>query len=223
MIRVLVIVEGTSEEFFVTKVLAPALWPWNVMLTARILGVPGHKGGRTNYARARSDVLLCLKQDKRSYCSTMLDLYGLGDDFPGKPLTANLPSTQKAIHIEQAMSANICKIIPDLRSEVRFIPYIQVHEYEALLFSDPPALAASLNKSHLALQFQKVRDSFATPEDIDDGPETAPSKRILGIHPSYSKVLEGTIAAQSIGVRTMRRECPHFNDWLDHLCSLLPL
>ena len=223
MIRVLVIVEGKTEESFVNEVLAPDLCSRNVLLTARILGVPGHKGGRTSYDRVRSDVILCLKQETRNYCSTMPDLYGLGQGFQGMPLPAHLTGIQKAIHIERAMSEDICRIIPDLRPELRLVPYIQVHEYEALLFSDPHALAESLNQPHLRPQFQKVRDSVPTPEDIDDGRDTAPSKRILGVHPKYRKRLEGTLAAQVIGIQIMQRECPHFSDWLARLCALPPL
>lgn len=59
--------------------------------------------------------------------------------------------------------------------------------------------------------------AFSTPEDIDDGPDTAPSKRIGGVYPAYRKVIDGELAARKIGIDKMRIECPHFNAWLKRL------
>jgi len=212
--RVVIVVEGQTEASFVSGVLAGALWPHQVYLTPILLG---HQGGRPSYTRVKKDVLLYLKQDRGAYCSTMLDLYGLGAGFPGTPAPANLSNIEKVTHIEQAVKADICSIIPDLRPDLRFLPYLQLHEYEGLLFSDPPAFASAINQPNLATAFQKVRNDFPTPEDINDAPTTAPSKRVLQAFPGYRKVLQGTIAAQRIGIEAMRRECPHFQDWVARL------
>ncbi len=220
MTRVHVVVEGQTEESFVNEVLAPALWTRQVSLNPILLGVPGHKGGRPNYARVQKDILRKLKEDRSAYCSTMLDSYGLGKGFPGTPLPPNLSNLDKVIHIEQAVKQDIVTQAPDLRPEVRFIPYLQLHEFEGLLFSDPAAFANSIYQSHLARQFQSVRQGFPTPEDIDDSPNTAPSKRVLHLCPSYSKVLDGTRAARAVGIDTMRRECPHFREWVERLGAL---
>jgi len=218
--RVYVVVEGQTEESFVQDVLAEALWPYQVYVIPIILGVPGHQGGRTNYARVRKDVLVQLKQDRAAYCSTMLDFYGLGRGFPGTSPPAHLSSLEKVMHLEEAVRRDIYRQIPDLRPDVRFLPYLQLHEFEGLLFSDPPAFAASLRQPHLAQRFQAVRDEFETPEDINNDPETCPSQRVIAAYPSYRKVLEGTLAARVIGIEAMRRECPHFRDWLGQLQAL---
>lgn len=223
MTRVNIVVEGQSEESFVKGVLAPTLWPQQIALTPSLLGVPGHKGGRPNYARVKKDVLLHLRQDTRAYCTTLLDYYGLGPGFPGTPVPDDLPSSSKAVRIERGMEADIRGCIPEFRPDLRFLPYIQMHEYEGLLFSSPVMFAAAINQERLAGDFQRVRDSFATPEDINDDPVTAPSKRILAVYPQYRKVLHGTVAAQSIGLAAMRQECPHFCQWLDRLARLQPL
>ena len=220
MARVYVIVEGLTEESFVSKILAPALVPHGVYLIPQIVGVPGHKGGNTKYVRVKKDILVQLKQDRGAYCSTMLDLYGLGQDFPGTPLPPNLQNVDKVTRIEQAVKADIIGEIPDLRPDLRFLPYLQLHEYEGLLFSDSVAFANGIKQAHLANDFERVRRAFPTPEDINDDPNTAPSKRVLTIYPKYKKVLDGTLAAQSIGVAAMRQECPHFRDWLERLQAL---
>ena len=220
MIRVNVVVEGQTERSFVGDVLAPTLWAHDIYLFPILLGVPGHKGGRPNYARVKKDILLNLKQDGNSYCSTMLDFYGLGAGFPGAPRDANATDAERAEQIEHAVKADICATIPDCRPDVRLIPYLQLHEYEGLLFSDPQAFAAAINQASLGYEFQKIRDRFATPEDINDNPNTAPSKRVENLYPNYRKVLHGTDAARAVGIETMRRECPHFGAWVEKLKSL---
>jgi hypothetical protein len=221
-----VIVEGPTERSFVQQVLAPLLWASEIYLSATTLGVPGHKGGRTNYARVKKDVLRQLKEDRAAYCSTMLDFYGLGKGFPGTPLPLNLSNVDKVLHLERAMKEDIVAEVPDLRPDVRFLPYLQMHEYEGLLFSDPEAFAKAIyqpDQPDLAPQFQAIRQSFPTPEDIDDSSDTAPSKRVLHFCPTYNKVLDGTRAASGVGVEAMRRECPHFRDWIERLGGLRSL
>jgi hypothetical protein len=220
VIRVNVVVEGPTEESFIDNVLARVLWPRNIFLSARLLGVPGHKGGRPNYARLKKDVLLLLKQDRTAFCSMMLDLYGLGPGFPGTPLPPDLPGLEKAALIEDAVKTDICALLPDLRPDVRFLPYIQVHEYEGLLFSNPEEFAECIHHAPLAEHFRRIRDNFPTPEDINDDPATAPSKRVLAAYPRYKKVFDGTTAAMAVGVESMRRECPHFRQWVERLESL---
>jgi len=219
--RVYVVVEGSTEESFVKNVLAEVLWPSQVYLTPIIVGAPGHKGGRTNYARVKKDVVVLLKQHPTAYCSTMLDFFGLGRGFPGAPLSPNLPNLQKVIHIERAVREDLVAQLPDhLRPGIRFLPYLQLHEYEGLLFSDPQAFASGIGQPHLASQFESIRSGFATPEDINDDPHAAPSNRVLSAYPAYHKVLDGTLAAQAVGIEKMRQECPHFREWVERLEAL---
>ncbi|HET6842720.1 MAG TPA: DUF4276 family protein [Candidatus Angelobacter sp.] len=214
------VAEGQAEESFLDKVLAPVLWSSGVYLRPVVLGTPGHKGGKVNYARVKKDVLALLKQDRTIYCSTMLDFYGLGAGFPGTPLQQNLRNIEKVIRIEQAIKTDITAQISDLRPDVRFLPYLQLHEYEGLLFSDPAAFADGIRQPHLRQSFEEIRQSFVSPEDINDHPDTAPSKRVLGIYPGYNKVLEGTLAAQSVGIARMLQECAHFRQWVERLQAL---
>ena len=223
MARVFVIVEGPTEESFVKGPLAEQLWAHNVYLTPIILGVPGHKGGRTNYDRVQKDLLRQLKQDLTAYCSTMIDFYGLGTGFPGTPLPPHLGNIQKVEWIEQAVKEDICRQIPDFRPDVRLIPYLSLHEYEALLFSDPDAFAQALRSTDSAYRFRHVRKDFPTPEDINDDPATAPSKRVISIYPAYRKVIQGTTAARAVGIERMRQECAHFRNWLEQLASVRDL
>ena len=173
-----------------------------------------------SYARVEKDILRQLKQDPGSYCTTMVDYYGLGKGFPGTPVPTHLDNIRKVEHVEHAVKDDICRKIPEFRPDVRLIPYISMHEYEALLFSDPDAFAQAIGQPRLARSFQLVLNDFATPEDINCGVESHPSKRVTDIHAGYKKVIEGTQAARAVGVQKMREKCVHFGAWLQQLEAL---
>ena len=219
MTRVHVVVEGQTEETFVNEVLAPELGWRGVYLTPCRLGTFGHRGGNVTYGRVESHVVNLLRQDKGAYCTTLFDLYGLGEGFSGN---TPVPSDAcRATQIERGLMADIIAAIgDDLRADVRFIPYIQKYEFEGLLFSDPEKLAHAISQPQLQNEFQSIRAKFNTPEEINDSPETAPSKRIPQIYPPYEKLFHGVLAAKAIGLAVIRRECPRFNAWITRLESL---
>jgi hypothetical protein len=221
MSRVYIVVEGQTEEAFVNDVLGPILHPQGVYPYPCLIGRPGHKGGRVSYERAKRDVTLFLKQDQTAFCTTMFDFYGLGPGFPGKSPPGNLPGAQQVAGIEAAIKADLLATLPAaLGVEARFLPYLQLHEYEGLLFSDPEAFARGIYEPNLIPIFKRIRDEFPTPEDINDDPDTAPSKRVVAAHPAYRKPLYGALAALAVGIETMRRECPRFNQWVGRLETL---
>jgi hypothetical protein len=102
----------------------------------------------------------------------------------------------------------------------RFIPFIVMHEFEGLLFSDCRKFAEGICRPDLKHQFQAIRDAFATPEEINDSPITAPSKRVESLIPGYEKPLLGTLAVLNIGLDAIRAACPNFRSWLTRLESL---
>lgn len=218
MKRVIVVVEGATEGRFVADLLAPELLARaNVLVTARILGVPGHKGGRVNYPRLQKDLLILLRSDRDAFCTTLLDYYGLAPGFPGD---TGAPGAERAASIEAGMKLDVVGKAASVGTEQRFIPYLQLHEFEGLLFSDPEALADAIHAPSLAATFAAIRNQFPTPEDINDDFVTAPSKRILKHHPDYNKVLDGTRAAHRITIEKMRQECPRFQRWITALEAL---
>lgn len=223
MTRVNVIVEGRTEVVFVRKVLAEMFWPLGILLSPTVIGTPGHKGGRTNYERVRNDVLNQLKQDERGYCTTMFDFYGLGKGFPRGKGVIPRSGHDRVKQLEDEWKRDICSAIPDLRPELRFIPHLCLHEFEALLFSDPLLLAEVTGNDGAGPDLKKIRDSVPSPEDIDDSPASAPSKRIARLIPGYDKIDDGIRAAEKIGLAKMQEQCPHFRDWINQLKSITPI
>jgi hypothetical protein len=102
----------------------------------------------------------------------------------------------------------------------RFVPFVVMHEFEGLLFSDCAAFSRVIGRSDLEAGFRKIREQFLTPEEINDSPATAPSKRVEALDPRYQKPLFGVLAVLEIGLSRIRAECPHFDGWLRQLESL---
>lgn len=217
MVRVYIVVEGQTEIAFVKELLLQPFSNVGIYLHPRLIGKPGHKGGDVSYKRAKSDIIRFLKQEHDTYCTTMFDFYGLSDDFPGFSIQGNYQSVQKAEIIEEAIKKDIIQTLENTINPNRFIPYIQMHEFEALLFSDPQALARGIYQNELAPEFARIRKAFLTPEDIDDNPITSPSKRIINLYKNYNKSTGGILAAIEIGLATIRSECKHFDHWLGKL------
>lgn len=211
--RALILVEGQTEERFVKDVLAPEFYALDlfferptILVTKKVKDGPNFKGGVTTYQKFRNDAVRLLRSPTDVLVTTLLDYYGLPTDFPG--MNDRPPGTplQRVQHIEQA-------IHHDLGGSPRFIPFLALHEFEAWLFSSTDDFPQTLSMPEKQPDFQAIRDAVDTPEDIDDGPTTAPSKRIQALFPSYRKTLHGPLTAQRIGMARIREECPHVENW----------
>ncbi|MEA3342306.1 MAG: DUF4276 family protein [Chloroflexota bacterium] len=220
VVRVNIIVEGQTEETFVRDLLQGHLANVGVYAVARCV-VTGRKhgkiyrGGMTTYTRARRDIRRWLSEDPSAYLTTMFDLYKLPPDFPNSNQTKTFYAPHERVRRIEAAIAT------DIQSQ-RFIPYVQLYEFEGLLFSNVQVIDRILNihsSSQLAA-LKEIRTQFRTPEEINDGETTAPSKRLKSLYPGYDKVTYGPRIAQRIGLDTLRQECPHFDDWVSKLETL---
>ena len=221
MKRLLVHVEGESEENFVNNLLAPKLYSVDFSnISARLIGnarLHKNRGGITSWKIAQKEIINHLKGDRNCIVTTMIDYYGLPNDWPMRKESTELAFSNKASTIEQALLEDVSQSMGDDFDKSRFIPYIMMHEFEALLFSNCQKFAEGIYKPELASKFQEIRNKFATPEEIDDSPECAPSKRIKSIIPSYQKLSMGGLAIDEIGLLEMCNNCSHFNNWINCL------
>ena len=220
MIRVLAFVEGPTEEKFIKEMVAPELWSRDIIIVVTTPGRRRLQGGVQTWARARKELLRYLKEDHERYVTTMFDYYGMPSRWPGRAQARSVAYPRRATTVEDAMASNISVAVENSFHSKRFIPYVQMHEFEALLFSKPDTLGTVIQKPGATEALKSIASEFSTPEEINDNRRKAPSKRILSISKRYQKVLHGNIAAQRIGLNAMRQACPHFNEWLTKLESL---
>ena len=140
--------------------------------------------------------------------------------WPGRSQAGQVLHSNKAQLVEKSLRDDISQTMGGSFNTSRFIPYIQLYEFEGLLFSDPATVCEVLRAPGKVERIQKVRDAFVTPEEINDSPTTAPSKRLESLFADYRKRLHGLIAASRIGIQQMRKECPHFDAWITSLEEL---
>lgn len=217
MRKVLVLVEGQTEEKFVKEVLNPHLNNYAKYLIPTIVNTkitksgPNFKGGIGSYGKVKRDLLRLLGDTSALCVTTMLDLYGLPGEFPGRQDAPDAPY-DKVQHIENAFRQDI--------DHPRFLENLTLHEFEGLLFTSPAEIARALYDPDKELELAKIRASFKTPEEINDNPKTAPSKRLEGIFPIYNKPFYGIVISKRIGLNAICAECPHFHQWVSRLENL---
>jgi Domain of unknown function (DUF4276) len=203
----LVLVEGQTEEGFIKQVVAPHLLGFNVALiprivmTKRVIDAPNHKGGG-DFEKILADVRRLLTDSNAKAITTFFDLYRFPRNVPDA-VEGDFKSAEK-------LEARIAESV----TERRFKPYVQKYEFEGLLFTEPSAVAQLSLKPTAAVVLVQQRAMFNTVEEINDGPDTAPSKRILNALPGYRKAIQGPAAAQRIGLEKMRVAAPRFARWL---------
>lgn len=222
--QVAVVVEGACERDFLQSVVAPSLGSKGVYLSASLIGKVGHKGGNVKFERFVTDVRNYLSQRSDLVVSMMVDFFRLDPNWPGMPKLqqhinsgASLTLKEKAEALGQATVQALQQKIPAIVDiEQRFIPYIQMHEYEALLFSQKEVLIEHLNIDEQRIN--KVLQQYETPEHINTNPNKAPAAQLQALSPrKYHKRRDGIVIAQKIGLYTIRQQCPIFDGWINSL------
>ena len=167
-----------------------------------------------DFAKIKGDLTRLMHQDRHPEArfTTMIDFYALPAAFPGweEARSKNSPVDRVRV-LEESLQSQF--------GDNRFHPYIQLHEFESLLYCDLSELQCRLNNSEHGIAALQHEVRNLAPEDINEGAHTAPSKRIINHLPVYerSKIRVGAPAAAAIGLLALRDKCPHFHDWLSHL------
>ncbi len=224
MKRLHLTVEGQTEQAFAVDVLQPHLVKFGVMVVKpRLTGLHARRKGRIptggllgTFAHSLEDIRRWLLQDKSAdaFFSMMVDLYSLPKDFPGYDDAKKLTDPhEQAKHLEKALAREI--------ADSRFIPYLQVHEFEAIILADPNSISKWLdNTERQVAELKAELETFETPEHVNDGLHTHPKARIKRHVVDYDENVDGPAIANYIGLDLIRAKCPHFSEWLTGLEQL---
>lgn len=217
--RLHVLVEGQTEEAFVNRILAPhlsrrGLHPTPILLaTKRTKDGRKFRGGLTSFEKLRRDLQRLLRDTEVVAVTTMIDYYGLPKDFPGAKRVAGSSCWERVQEREEALFKEL--------DHPRLVPYLSLHEFEALLFVDPDTVAETVPEAASRLSaFRDLMQNVQSPEEINDGVDTHPSARLAQLAPRYRKALHGPQAVGRIGLERLRSRCPHFDRWISRLEAL---
>jgi hypothetical protein len=220
MRRLHILVEGPTEEVIVSNVIGPYFSSEDVYVTPSILktklpagGSPAYTGGVTSWAKIVRDIRLLLGDSSITVLTTLIDYYRFPDDAPGM---ADRPIGSPYVRVEHVERA-----LADTVESRRFLPHLVLHEIEAWVLVDCLRLADLLGNPSEATRLAQIVAGESGPEMVNDGTETAPSKRIKSIYPKYGKTLDGPLIIADIGLDEIRRQCPHTDRWMSALETML--
>lgn len=209
----LIIVEGQTEQEFVNQVLRKYLTDRGVSCVNAMLIRTSRKGrgGFVNFDHLKRDITSVLNSEKDAIVTTFVDFFRCPTNMPGYEEAAKMVDHVKAVELLEENLANSF-------GTSRFIPYIQLHEFEALLYSSNKGFETYWSEEQ-SKRTEEIIKQFANPEDINSRPETAPSKRLLNIKEDYDKVAEGNLIALEVGIEDMLSRCPRFKAWVEQIIN----
>ncbi len=214
MRTVYIIVEGPTEEEFVNNSIAPYLKGLGIINTVPIPveTSPGFYGGDISYLRYKDNAGKLLLSDPNGIVTSLIDFYELRSDFPGYTAALAMPYRVDSVQLIEQEIAN------DINNS-RLLPNIQLHEFEALLFSDIKGFQNWFPR-HVN-HFQYIINHFPNPELINDNPADTPAARIERIvgRRKYRKPLHGPLIAIDVGMPAILAKCPRFKNWIDTIIA----
>lgn len=217
-----ILAEGQAEREFAQNTLGSYFEPLGILVDSRcvITSRKKHKkGGLGNYFQAKNDLVRWIAEEKgrHPFFTTMFDLYALPNDFPKFEESLKIIDPYKRVEfLENALFEDI--------NYHKFIPYIQLHEFEALLLANPEILL--MEYVDAKKQIEKLKEIVANyddnPEKVNTGNATAPSKRIIALIPEYegNKVSVGSVLAGIEGIEVQKGRCKHFADWINKIQNI---
>lgn len=216
MKRIVFIVEGETEEAFVNTILSPYFQGCGFLNPIQCFKIKHTQGGMHKYSYVRNDVLNTIYEHD-VIVTTMFDLYALPHSFPGYEESLSIEKhLNRVLFLESKMKEDL--ELSQKRAFNNYIPYLQLHEFEALVFSSATGFEMLFEDHEMNYQgICDVINAFPNPEDINDSPETAPSKRMQKLIPGYNKIVYGISLIEFTGMDLILSKCPHFREWIEKI------
>ena len=226
MRKIYIICEGQTEAEFVKSILRSYFLENGTIVFPITLSTSqptnqSYKGGAMSFDRYKKGIVAYLQKKDNCIVTSMIDFYKLSTDFPAYDDSKKITDKYKRVEfLENAIKEEIGKKI-DI---YRFLPHIQLHEFESILFSDIKGFKVIYKAINIDLnelkEIEDIINEFKNPELINDGNDTAPSKRLIRIIKKYDKVEYGTMIAGKIGIETIMSKCQHFREWIEKLIEM---
>lgn len=207
-----ILCEGQTEEMIAGEVIEPyfaaqdAYVTWSVLTTKRPASGSAFKGGVSSWRKLERELQLLLHDSSTTVLTTLLDYYAFPLEAPGMADRPHGSPHDRVRHVESELSKAI--------DDARFVPNLVLHETEAWVLADCRRLGEVMGDPGPAAELERIVRAESSPELVNDGVDTAPSKRIKNAYPQYEKTLDGPLVIADVGLDAIRSRCPHTDDWL---------
>jgi hypothetical protein len=207
-----ILCEGQTEEVVARDVMVPYFDPvsvqvtYSIFTTKRPAGGPAFKGGLSRWPKLERELRLKLHDSSTTVLTTMFDYYAFPADAPGMADRPRGSPYDRVRHVEAALAKAI--------GSRRFVPNLVLHEIEAWVLADCVRLGDLMGDPLPAAELARIVHRQGGPELVNDGPDTAPAKRIMRAYPRYLKPVDGPLVIADAGLDSIRGCCPHADGWL---------
>ncbi len=218
MKRLIMICEGPTEQAFAKTNLQVHFLHNNIILQTPL--IKASRGGIVKWAKLKEQIEIHLKSEPNVLVTTFIDYYGVyaKDNFP------NWYAAQTILDLNARMNALEQSMLDDIDAALqhRFIPYLQLHEFEGLLFNEIDIFYNQIPVEDIVgkTELEKTFADYTNPEMINSSKKDAPSHRLTRIIRGYNKVVYGDIISEAIGLTRIRAKSPRFNNWISKLENL---
>jgi hypothetical protein len=210
--RLHILCEGQTEEIIARDVIEPhftsadSYVTLSIFTTKRPAGGPAFKGGLSNWPKLERELRLFLRDRSITMLTTIFDYYAFPADAPGMADRPRGSPYDRVRHVESALAKAL--------GDTRFLPNLVLHETEAWVLAACDRLGALMGDPGPATELERIVRLGYGPELVNDGVNTAPSKRILNAYPQYTKTGHGPLVIMDAGLDSIRGSCPHADEWL---------
>ena len=220
MKRLVIIAEGETEESFVNNILRPFFCSKGLYNTIQCFKTKHSHGGMSKYSYIKKDILNTIYESD-VVVSMMIDFYRLPSDFPGFGELSNSQTHQEQADLLETRIKEDLEETQNQRFE-NFIPYIQLHEFETLVFASANGIDILFDRDEIDFKgLMNVIEEYPNPEEINNYPDTAPSVRLKKLIPGYNKVLHGIDIINTVGISELLEKCPRFKTWIESMVEAL--
>jgi hypothetical protein len=188
---------------------AEAYVTWSVLTFKRPAGGPAFKGGVSTWPKLERELRLLLRDSSTTLLTTLLDYYAFPAEAPGMTDRPHGSPYQRVRHVESALAKAV--------GDERFVPHLTLHEAETWVLANCRQLGELMGDPGPAADLEGIVRLESGPELVNDGVDTAPSKRIMNAYPQYAKTIDGPLVIAEAGLDAIRSTCPHADDWLREL------
>jgi hypothetical protein len=215
MKRIIIICEGPTEVEFCKDVLYSHFLGKDILIQTPLIKKSG--GGIVPWSILKRQIDNHLLQEKEVFVTTLIDYYGIRDKFQFPEWASSKGIVDKSKRMDLLEKGMKDSIDPSING--RFEPYIQLHEFEGLLFNDMDVFVRQIPLADFndKTELTNIIASNPNPELINDTPNNAPSYRLMRLIKGYNKIVYGAILAKEIGLTRIRAKSPRFNTWIDRL------